>query len=60
MVMYDNEFETKKIKFKARIKLNHRIYTDQRSIARVTRNLNLTEMSVLKFNSVFAKWFNPN
>ena len=24
--MYDNEFETKKIKFKPRIKLNHNIY----------------------------------
>ena len=24
--MYDNEFETRKIKFKSRIKLNHNIY----------------------------------
>ena len=50
----------KKIKFKARIQLKHRIYTDQRSIARVTRNLNQTEMSGLKFNSDFANWFTPN
>ena len=27
MVIYDNEFETKEIKFKTRIKLNHNIYT---------------------------------
>ena len=26
MVIYDNEFETKKIIFKPRIKLNHNIY----------------------------------
>ena len=26
MVMYDNEFVTKKKKFKPRIKLNHKIY----------------------------------
>ena len=26
MVMYDNEFETKEIKFKPRIKLNHNMY----------------------------------
>ena len=28
MVMYDNEFEIKEIKFKPRIKLNHNIYID--------------------------------
>ena len=26
MVIYDNEFETKEMKFKKRIKLNHNIY----------------------------------
>ena len=40
------------------VKLNHRIYTDQRSIATWTKQK--TEMSGLKFNSDFANWFTPN
>ena len=30
MVIYDNKFETKKIKFPPRIKLNHNIFVDDR------------------------------